>query len=231
MPHARHGLFVAISNHKHCQAMIIFLNDDRAYRYWVTHHRHGFVLDGRRKPKLSHLVVHRATCQEIKSSPAKHPHWTTGSKLKACSTDRAELEAWGLEETGAPPNPCPTCDAANHTAENPELHIHLSKLASEVLEYILEAALIHFEIDRPPYHLTVGDIAACFGKTTGQVSPVLHRLLEGGLIAVRGHVSTAAEFPPKRVVLPTAAAVRMLDAFKTEADSTIDAELAKLEPS
>jgi hypothetical protein len=96
--------------------MIIFLNDERAYLSWVTHHRQGFVLDGKRKPTLGHLVAHRATCQEIKSGCSRHTHWTTGSKLKACSLDRTELEAWAMEETGASPKDCPKCDL-DHAAD------------------------------------------------------------------------------------------------------------------
>jgi hypothetical protein len=210
--------------------MIIFLNDDRAYLYWVTHHRQGFVLDGKWKPKLGHLVVHRATCQEIKSGCSRPTHWTTGSKLKACSLDRTEFEAWAIEETGASPKHCPKCNIDGDAAGGGASQIHLSKLASDILEYILEAALIHFEIEHPPYYLTVGDIAACFGKTPGQISPVLHRLLDGGFVTVQGHVGTAAAIPPKRVVLPTVTALRTLEAFKAESDSTIQDELAKLEP-
>jgi hypothetical protein len=212
-------------------AMIIFLNDDRAYLYWVTHHRQGFILDGKRKPRPSHLVVHRATCPEIKSAASRHVHWTTGSKLKACGLDPTELEAWAAEETGASPERCKKCDFANQEMGRGEAQIHLSKLPSEVLEYILEAALIHFEIEHPPYHLTVADIAACFGKRPGQISPVLHRLLEAGLVTIPGHRVTAAAIPAKRVVLPTAAALRTLHAFQAESDSTLEAELAKLEGS
>jgi hypothetical protein len=210
--------------------MIIFLNDDRAYLYWVTHHRQGFVLDGKRKPKLGHLVVHRATCQEIKANGSRRAHWTTGSKLKACCLDRSELEVWAAEETGASSERCPKCDPERQESTSAEAQTHLSKLPSEVLEYILEAALIHFEIERPPYHLTVADIAACFGKTPGQISPVLHRLLEAGFVTIQGHVTPAAAIPPKRVVLPTVAAIRTLEAFQAESDSTIQGELAKLEP-
>jgi hypothetical protein len=210
--------------------MIIFLNDDRAYLYWVTHHRQSFVLDGKRKPTLGHLVVHRPTCQEIKSGSSRHTRWTTGSTLKACSLDRTELEAWAIEETGASPEHCPKCEHDN-AAGGGEGQIYLTKLASDILEYILEAALIHFEIEHPPYHLTVADIAACFGKTLGQISPPLHRLLEGGYVTVQGHVAAAAAIPPKRVVLPTVTALRTLEAFRTESDSTIRDELTKLEPS
>jgi hypothetical protein len=211
--------------------MIIFLNDDRAYLYWVAHHRQGFVLDGKRKPKLGHLVVHRATCQEIKSPASRRAHWTTGSKLKACCLDRTELEAWAAEETGVSPDRCPKCDFEKQESASDEAQIHLSKLPSEVLEYIVEAALIHFEIERPLYHLTVADIASCFGKAPGQISPVLHRLLEAGFITIQGDVGPAAPIPPKRVVLPTVTAIRTLEAFRTESESTIQIELAKLQPA
>jgi hypothetical protein len=40
--------------------MLIFLNEDRAYQNWVTHHRLGFVLDGRRQPRGRGLTLHRA---------------------------------------------------------------------------------------------------------------------------------------------------------------------------
>ena len=210
-------------------AMLIFLNDDRAYLYWVAHHRHGFVLDGKRKPRPSHLMVHRATCQEIKSAASRHTtHWTTGSRLKACSLDRNELQAWAVEETGAAPEGC-HCNLENQSPPDSD-HVQLSKLARDVLEYILEAALIHLEIEHPPYHLTVGDISAFFGKTPGQMSPVLQRLLEGGFLTVQGRVGTAVAFAPKRVVLPTMTALRTLEAFRTESDSTNREELAKLDP-
>jgi hypothetical protein len=210
--------------------MIIFLNDDRAYLSWVTHHRQGFVLDGKRKPKISHLVVHRATCGEIKSAASRRVHWTTGGKLKACCLDRAELETWVAEETGVAAGQCPACEPQVETPPNGDGHIHLSKLPSEILEYILEAALIHFEVEQPPYRLTVADIAACFGKTPGQISPALHRLLESGMVVVPGHKNTAATITPKRIVLPTVAAIRTIEAFRSDSDSTIEGELAKLEP-
>lgn len=210
--------------------MIIFLNDDRAYLSWVTHHRQGFVLDGKRKPKLSQLVVHRATCGEIKSAASRRIHWTTGGKLKACCLDRAELEAWAAEQAGIAPGPCPMCQPQVETPPNGDGHIHLSKLPREILEYILEAALIHFEVEHPPYRLTLADIAACFGKTPGQILPALNRLLESGMVVVAGHKNMAAAIPPKRIILPTVAAIRTIEAFRGESESTIEGELAKLEP-
>jgi hypothetical protein len=210
--------------------MIIFVNDDRAYLSWVTHHRQGFVLDGKRRPKIGHLVVHRATCSGIKGRSLGRAHWTTGGKFKACGSERVELEAWALEETKAPLEYCSVCEAQNEAITSGDGHVHLSKLPSDVLEYILEAALIHLEIEQPPYHLTVADICSCFAKTPGQISRVLNRLLEAGFVVLHGNGNMAAAIRPKRVVLPTAAALRTLAAFQTESDSTIRAELAKLEP-
>lgn len=156
-------------------------------------------------------------------------HWTTGTKLKACCLDRSELQAWAVEETASAPQYCSVCqpetDASVHTDEA----AHLSKLASEILEYVLEAALVHLEIEQPAYRLTVADIAACFGKTPGQISSALHRLLNSGFITVQHHPSIPATIPPKRVVLPTATALRTLEAFRSASDSTIQEELAKLE--
>jgi hypothetical protein len=209
--------------------VIIYLNEDRAYLAWVTHHRQGFVLDGKRKPKIGHLVVHRTTCRQIKIAPSRRTHWTSGTKFKACCLDRTDLEAWAVEETGQPPGFCSSCEPQNEAPPH-DSPVHLPKLASDILEYVLEAALIHFEVEQPPYRLTVADIAACFGKTPGQISPALHRLLEDGFLAVHGHKALPAMIPPKRIVLPTVVAIRTLESFQSESDSTIADELAKLEP-
>jgi hypothetical protein len=207
--------------------MIIFLNDDRAYLYWVTHHRKGYVIDGRRKPKLGHLSLHRATCAEIKSGPSQRTHWTTGAMLKVCGLDRTELETWALEESGRPMPNCPACQPESEHSLNDGEPVHLTKLAGEVLDYVLDAALIHMEQEHPPYRLTVGDIAACFGKTPGQLSPALHQLLDDGFISLCSQ-SAAAVSRPKQIILPTPQALRTLEAFRQEGDAFVMAELGKL---
>jgi len=209
--------------------MIIFLNDDRSYLSWVTHHRQGFVLGGKRKPKLSHLVIHRATCREIKSAASPRLHWTTGAKVKACSLNRDELEAWAAEATGTAPGFCVSCRPDHDDLPADAGPAHLTKLGGEILDYVLDAALIHMENDYPPYRLTVCDIAACFGKTPGQISPVLHQLINDSLLTVLGKMGAAATIPPTRIVLPTMLALRTLEAFQNESDSAIQNELAKLD--
>jgi hypothetical protein len=208
--------------------MIIFLNDDRAYLYWVTHHRKGYVMDGRRRPKLGHLLLHRATCGEVKSGSSRRMHYTTGAKLKACSLNRIELETWADEESGHRSAYCSACAPESEQSTNGHEPIHLSKLGADVLDYVLDAALIHMEQEHPPYRLTVTDIAACFGKTPGQISSVLHNLIDDGFVTVPGTIANASPIPSKRIVLPTPAALRTLEAFRDESDAAIQVELEKL---
>jgi hypothetical protein len=208
--------------------MIVFIDENRAYIYWVTHHRQGFVLDGRRKPKISHLVLHRADCSSVKSAPSKQAHWTTAGNLKACSLNRDELQNWAVEETTAAAELCAACKPGDDTLPADPGEVHLTKLGNEMLEYILEATLIHLEHEHPPYRLTVSDIAACFAKTPGQVSHVLHQLLDAGFITVPGRQGASSPIPPKRIVLPTIQALRTLEAFQSETDNALQQELGKL---
>lgn len=207
--------------------MIIFLNDDAAYRSWIGHHRGGFVLDGRRKPKLAHLVLHRANCTEISSSASSRQHWTTGARLKAVSLDRDELTAWGAAETGREVACCGTCRADQELPAPAASAGTLSKLSRDVLDYVLEAALIHMEHQLPPYRLALSDIAACFGKKPGQIAPVVGRLIDEGWLTLIGKQSAAAKLR-RGVVAPTVLAMRTLTAFQDESDAAIETELEKL---
>jgi hypothetical protein len=210
--------------------VIIFIDEDRAYLHWVTHHRQGYVLDGRRKPKLAHLLIHRATCKEIKYAASSRVRWTTGTKIKACSLDRSALTSWANDETGAPPNYCATCRPEEDFSPEKAGPVHLTKLAREVLDYVLDAAVIHMEHEYPPYQLTVGDIAACFAKTPGQVVPVLGRLTDNGLLCPAGEGRTSSFRSPRRIVFPTMRAMRTLDCFRDESDASLQIELSKLNP-
>jgi len=74
--------------------------------------------------------------------------------------------------------------------------VHLTKLGGEILDYILDAALIPMENEYPPYRLTVSDIAACFGKTPGQISPIIQPLINHGLLTLPGKMGPAATIRP-----------------------------------
>jgi hypothetical protein len=79
--------------------VIVFINEDRAYISWLARHRGGFVLDALRKPTRKQPALHRATCDEIRRSPTKRSHWTTGRHLKVCAAQREELLEWSAVES------------------------------------------------------------------------------------------------------------------------------------
>jgi hypothetical protein len=208
--------------------MIIFLHEEQAYRHWVTHHRQGFVLDGRRKPKIGHLILHRTTCPLVKPTGAHATHYTAGPHLKACSLDAAELREWGIAEAGAEPAPCETCRPLE-TAAAPDEPIHLTRIGKEILEYVLEAASIHFEPDTPPYHLSVRDIADCLAREISHLAQSLRPLAQDGLLVVEGWTGHGTP-SPRKVVYPTAKALRTMDEFANSSDAALAEELAKLLP-
>jgi hypothetical protein len=205
--------------------MILFLDEERAYSYWVAHHRAGYVLDCFRKPTKSQLTLHRATCAETKVSASKRTHWTTGRHLKACSLDLDELKAWVGEQTQAEPKLCPACLLDDSHVDRP---LHLSHLDKEVLSFVLEVATLHLDDRDASYLLTVGKTAKCLAKTPGQLSATLHRLAEQGLLKLVGKTKPAEAAPANCQLLPTVAAMRTLPAFQTARNEEIEAELATL---
>ncbi len=208
--------------------MIIFLHDEQAYRHWVTHHRQGFVLDGRRKPKIGHLTLHRTTCPVVKPAGSGVSHFTTGPHLKACSLDVAELREWSMEGTGAEPAVCETCRPLEIAAA-PDEGLHLTRIGKEILEYVLEAASIHFEPDTPPYRLSVRDIADCLAKELTHLTQSLRPLVQDGLLVIDGWSGHSAP-APRKIVYPTAKALRTLADFAEASDEALAEELEKLRP-
>jgi hypothetical protein len=208
--------------------MIIFLNDDRAYLCWLTRHRQGYVVDGRMKPKRREFSLHRATCPDIRSgSPQRH--WTTGGKLKACSLDRQELEAWAADDARTLRH-CSGCQPDGDQAPGDLPKQPITKLGRDVLGYVLEAALVHMEHDDAAYRLTDEDIANCLGKTPGQISHALQQLIDDGLLTVSRRPRRAGALQPRGMVFPTALAMRTLEFFHNDSDGAILAELSKLGP-
>jgi hypothetical protein len=208
--------------------MVIYLHEERAYLYWVAHHRGGFVLDCARKPTPRHLVLHRATCGEVKTANGKRTHHTTGKHAKACSLDADELRAWALEQTAAEPANCSGCRP--HEQPQPGeagAEPHLSRLPREILSFILEIAVIHLDDPSRTFHLTVADVAQCFDKTPGQLTQPLGQLWEQGMITVSGRMVPGHALSPRRVVCPTAAALRTLPAYAAE-DSDAEADVQRL---
>lgn len=207
--------------------MQIFIQDDRAYRHWVTHHRQGFVVDGRRRSGWRDLVLHRATCPHVRSRVDRRTHWTTAGKFKACALNPQELQLWAEEDTGEDAAICEECqplvgpDAGAHA-------IALTRLAADVFDYILESATIHLENTDPPYRLCVADIAACFQKTPGQLSAALEQLTVEGLVEIERRCGHA--LGSRHKVFPTTSGLRTLSSYQDCDSSILESELAKLRP-
>ncbi len=208
--------------------MVIYIDEDRAYYHWITHHRQGFVLAGRYRPNWSQLVLHRATCFDVKSAKARRTNWTTGSRFKACALQRETLLQWVEADIRRTCRNCPECkpDLDGETAKRDRAP--LTRLSADILEYILEAAVIHFDEETPPYHLTVAMIATCMGKSAAQVSPAPRRLLSDVYVEFDGRIPVGKAFRPRSVVYPTVLALQTLPEFAGQTDAQLAAELAKL---
>ena len=139
--------------------MIIYIDEDRSYLSWVFHHRDGFVIDWLRQPTRRKPVLHRATCPQIRKSPTKKTHWTTGRHIKACSLDRNQLETWAQQEAGHAVVPCQHClSKEDATAPSPE-PVHITRLGRELLDCLLETAVVHLDNQELDYRFSVGDMA------------------------------------------------------------------------
>lgn len=212
--------------------MVIFLDEERAYLSWTGHHREGFVLDALRRPTRKRPTLHRAGCGEVRSATIKRTHWTTGRRLKACALDRDELVAWSEHEYGAAPAECTQCTptrqqrlAAASSGDDARSLTHLGK---ELVDFVVEAAVIQLDHDQCQYNLTVGDLASSFGKTPGQLTPALLRLVEDGYLRIEGKLAPGRALPKRRGVYPTATALRTLPAFEPMSQRAIAKELRRL---
>ena len=99
----------------------------------------------------------------------------------------------------------------------------LSHLAREVLEYVIEAAVIHFEwTDGPRYRLTLGDIAACMNKTVGQLGPALRQLQQADFLELVGKPTEHTR------VYPTLKAIQSTQGFENDPVETLRSQLDAL---
>lgn len=208
--------------------MIVFLDEDRSYLSWLAHHRHGFVLDWLRRPTHKQPTIHRANCVAIKLAKSKRTHWTTGRHLKACSLDLDELVAWANEEGASGVEFCEQC-RPNETVQTASHDRHLTKLGKEVVDFVIEAAVVHLDEHDAGYRMTVADIAQCLDKTPGQISATLRRLIEDGYLRLEGGIAAADDLPNDRRVFPTVESLRSLPAYGAMPDDAVQEELKSLE--
>lgn len=207
--------------------MIIYLDEDNSYLSWVVHHRDGFVLDWLRKPTRQRPTLHRATCKRIRVAKSKKTHWTSGRRLKACSLVLEELVDWAQRESGHEPGFCEDCTPRQKRLKESADHGHITRLGREVLDHVVEAAVIHLDNDDADYDLTVQNVAEGLGKTTGQIAGALRRLVQDGYLRL-DNAGAEADPHPNRRVYPESKALRMLPAFKKLPAKDVERELALL---
>jgi DNA-binding MarR family transcriptional regulator len=204
--------------------VIIYRNEDRAYLSWISRQRRGFVLDALRQPTRKRPVMHRANCVAVNRTSSRATHWTTGRHLKACSLSPEELISWAKEEYGGEPAYCRDCAADESTAQ--EATHHLTKLDREVLNCVLESAVIHLDHGDENYDLTMADLADLLGRSPARINGPVQRLIEQKLLQADDTDSK----PSRRRIYPTAAGLRTLSTFEAVSDAALAEELDRLHP-
>jgi len=69
-----------------------FVDRDEEYLAWVNRYPQGFVVNAHKGVSPSNSVLHKATCNTIKTP--MRTHWTTTDYKKICSVNKKELEEW-----------------------------------------------------------------------------------------------------------------------------------------
>jgi hypothetical protein len=79
-----------------------FDHGDAAYLKWLRANPTGYVVNAERSPRLSYMVLHRATCPSISSikAPGRPGGFTERSYIKICSTNVAPLNIWVRQHGG-----------------------------------------------------------------------------------------------------------------------------------
>ena len=75
-------------------AVEVFDGDDVSYLDWITKHRVGFIVNGRRSLDPGYLVLHRATCAAVNGYPDMDENpggFTERDYVKYCGESREEL--------------------------------------------------------------------------------------------------------------------------------------------
>jgi hypothetical protein len=82
------------------QAPQHFENDEPSYLDWIRNNPDGYVLNLNRRPQRNFLVLHRASCRDIRvPSPRRGPEqFTGGNYAKVCATDAESIAAWVTEK-------------------------------------------------------------------------------------------------------------------------------------
>jgi hypothetical protein len=203
--------------------MIIFIDDDAACGAWLARRSQAWAVEGMRNRSPKRLLLHAAGCSRLKNVLRRNAA-TTHGRWTACALERSQLTAWCASEYDTEPTPCPTCSAVEAP---PESH-HLTRLGRDVLDFVLDVAVIHLEPDARPYHLTVADVAQCLRKTSRQLSATFQRLIEEGYLTIGPSPGRSPRQGDRRHIHPTAMALRTLEYYAACDPRSVEAEIARL---
>lgn len=89
--------------------MILFLNQDDAYREWVEFHEQGFLLNVG-KPDKHSAMLHTSRCSHFYPLVQNEPLTV---RAKVCSLGTSTLEDWAKGE-GLSIRECTTCKPRDH---------------------------------------------------------------------------------------------------------------------
>ena len=192
------------------------------------------MLGGKRIGRRQRPTIHRATCQQVrKKSKSRVTHFTIGNSLKACAEDLQELTKW-LESQSLQPKFCDECQplneavsaAVSNTAEK-----RLTKAGREILDYIIEIAVISLDNADSRYALTVSNLSRVFDKSAAQLRSTLQSLIQANWIHVLPASDKADPLSADTLVFPTAEALRTESAFAELSQKQADAKLRQLYPA
>ena len=89
--------------------MQLLRDDDEGYERWLDQNPDGLLVNTKRQPSATYLMLHRATCGHISSHrPNVDWHWTR-DYVKVCATGRQELEEWARRDLGGTLVDCRSC--------------------------------------------------------------------------------------------------------------------------
>ena len=210
--------------------MIVYMDEDGPYLSWVKHHRNGFVMDWQRQPTNRHPIVHRAACRKIRVAGSKKTHWTTGRRLKACSLELEKLLSWARDESSSSPKFCNVCrpDQEPRPEQDSDRSHQPTRLEKDIVDYVLEIAIIHLDNPHLNYKLAVKDVAEYLGKTTGQIAAAIVELFENGLLRLDKPIAGKSDLQGAESVFPTVRALKTEPAFEKLTERELALELAAL---
>ncbi len=91
-----------------------FRDDDAGYLAWLATNPDGYVLNIARSHSATEARVHLSGCWTL--SGQNRGSSLTGSYVKVCARQLAELERWATDHVGTPIPPCGACRPAEPPA-------------------------------------------------------------------------------------------------------------------